>query len=82
MGHHGGGGTQFSNFGRHGSCEFSCSTGSLHTYRTENTYVEPKLLNKQFLPLVAGNRKDLKCVRCRLWSVTIDSHVQDISFYY
>jgi hypothetical protein len=23
VGHHGGGGTQFSNFGRHGSCEFS-----------------------------------------------------------
>ncbi len=32
-----------------------CSTRSLHTYRTENTYVEPKLLDEQFLPLVASS---------------------------
>jgi hypothetical protein len=39
------------------------------------------------IELTSGNRKDLKCVVCRLWSVvrgpwsvSIDSHVQYISF--
>ena len=55
MGHHGGGDTQFSNFGRHGSCEFTftCLTRSLHTYHAENAYVDPKLLDELFLPSVA-----------------------------
>ena len=36
----------------------SAQLGSLHTYRTENAYVEPKLLDEQFLPLVAGDETD------------------------